>query len=64
MERIEWRKSSRSTTSGECVEVANLDASAVSVRDSKFPDAVHLTFCLDVWATFADAVKTGRYDRP
>ncbi|WP_344240064.1 DUF397 domain-containing protein [Actinocorallia libanotica] len=39
-----WRKSSRSSNSGgQCVEVTVL-SERIGVRDSKNPDATHLTF--------------------
>lgn len=60
-----WRKSAHSNNGGECVEVADLgDAGAVGVRDSKAPDAGHLTFAPSDWAAFARAVKAGKYDQP
>jgi hypothetical protein len=40
---VDWRKSSHSHSSGECVEVAAFPAGAVGVRDSKNPGGPHLT---------------------
>jgi hypothetical protein len=50
-----WRKSSRSAngTSGQCVELADL-GSAIGIRDSKSPDAGHLTISPE---TFADLLS-------
>ncbi|WFE32953.1 DUF397 domain-containing protein [Micromonospora sp. WMMD975] len=47
-----WRKSTRSGTQGDCVEVAdNLDG-VVGVRDSKDPAGPVLTFAPDAWRAF------------
>lgn len=55
----EWRKSSYSTQSQNCVEVADLPG-ASAVRDSQHPEAGHLTFPAAEWRAFLDAVKTDR----
>ncbi|MFD6609638.1 DUF397 domain-containing protein [Micromonospora chalcea] len=47
-----WRKSSRSGTQGDCVEVADNLAGVVGVRDSKDPDGPMLTFTPDAWRAF------------
>ncbi|MDT0438976.1 MULTISPECIES: DUF397 domain-containing protein [Streptomyces] len=47
-----WRKSSYSNDSGgECVEVSPCPA-AVHIRDSKTPDAPHLTVSGGAWSAF------------
>jgi hypothetical protein len=57
-----WRKSTRSNgAGGNCVEVADLAAS-IGVRDSKAPDAGHLTFDPQAWATFIAQVRNGQHD--
>ncbi|SFP77951.1 DUF397 domain-containing protein [Actinomadura madurae] len=58
-----WRKSTRCGASNGCVEVARLDADAISVRDTE--DAVTiLAFGAGEWRRFTDEVKRGRFDRP
>ncbi|MFI0352474.1 DUF397 domain-containing protein [Actinomadura sp. 9N407] len=56
-----WRKSSHSNgAGGACVEVAALSTS-IGVRDSKAPDAGHLKFGPQAWATFITQVRNGRH---
>ncbi|MCP2336032.1 DUF397 domain-containing protein [Actinomadura rupiterrae] len=43
-----WRKSSYSDAGGQnCVELGDLEAGVIGVRDSKAPDAGHLTIAAD-----------------
>ncbi|WP_158849066.1 DUF397 domain-containing protein [Saccharothrix deserti] len=59
-----WRKSSRSATSGQCVEIGtSTDSIQVGVRDSKLgEDSPILTFTPGVMATFVSAAKDGGFD--
>ncbi|MFI6434864.1 DUF397 domain-containing protein [Streptomyces sp. NPDC050759] len=51
MSELTWIKSSYSDSGGgECVEVAT--TSAIHIRDSKTPDAGHLTVSPATWASF------------
>jgi Domain of unknown function (DUF397) len=56
MEYATWRKSTRSASQSNCVEVAAYGA----VRDSKNPDGPVLRVDLSV---FLPAMKSGRFDR-
>lgn len=56
-----WRKSSRSSANGQCVEWAELDQT-VAVRDSKNPDGPVLLFTPGEWAAFVEGVKDGEAD--
>lgn len=53
-----WRKSSRSGSEGDCVEVACFPG-AVGVRDSKDRQGPVLSFSLEVWEAFARATVAG-----
>jgi hypothetical protein len=48
----DWRKSSYSNDSGgQCVEIATCPHT-IHIRDSKNPDAPHLTVSGEAWAAF------------
>ncbi len=57
----DWRKSSRSSTNGACVEVRRLD-SVVEVRDTKDRGGPILRFTASAWREFVDAVHSGYFD--
>ena len=56
-----WRKSSRSGSSGNCVEVADNLPGVVAVRDSKDPEGPALTFSPAVWQAFLNDAKAGEF---
>lgn len=53
-----WRKSSRSATQGECVEIAHTPT-ATGIRDSKNPTGACLILPLTQWAGVLTRVKSG-----
>lgn len=65
LDRVAWRKSTRSPNSGggSCVELGPLPGSAgVAVRDTKDRDGGVLVVAGDSWTGFLDGVKRGRFD--
>ncbi len=58
--RIEWRKSSLSTTNG-CVEVAFVEGQ-VGVRDSKDRQGPMLMFTAHEWEAFLAGASEGQFD--
>ncbi len=55
-------KSTRSTGTGNCVEVAALPGGHRAVRDSKHPTGPALTFTATEWAAFTTSLRTGEFD--
>lgn len=58
----EWRKSSWSYGTGECVEVATPSGKSIDVRDSKNVQGVVLTFNPTRWHVFIANVRSGEFD--
>lgn len=56
MQRLIWRKSSYSATQGECIEVADL-STGIGLRDSKQPEAGHLTVTTEAFSRFLRQIK-------
>ncbi|WP_199040242.1 DUF397 domain-containing protein [Glycomyces salinus] len=60
-----WRKSSRSSTNGQCVEAAPVggtESPAFAIRDSKLPtdgDFPHLLVSAATWTALITAAKSG-----
>jgi len=54
-----WRKSTRSSNQGACVEIADNLSGLVGVRDSKDPTGPTLAFSPTTWTSFVAATRTG-----
>jgi hypothetical protein len=57
-----WRKSSRSYSSGGCVEVTSLRGKHIGLRDSRDPRGPVLRFAAAEWAAFLANVRDGAFD--
>ncbi|WP_431874282.1 DUF397 domain-containing protein [Micromonospora marina] len=60
LSRARWKKSTRSSGNGQCVEVANL-GNAVALRDSKDPTGPALLFRREGWTSFLAGTKQGQF---
>jgi hypothetical protein len=60
---VVWRKSRRSNSSGNCVELALLPTrDGVAIRNSRQPDGPALVYTLDEIAAFLGGVQDGDFD--
>ncbi len=56
-----WFRSSYSTSSGDCVEVAFLTPETIGVRDSKNATGPALSFTPSEWDAFTTALRSGAF---
>ena len=59
LSRADWRKSSYSSQSGNCVEVATNLPGAVAIRDSKHPEGSGLLVPAAEWCAFVGGLQAG-----
>jgi hypothetical protein len=63
MERLVWRKATKSGQNGGCVEVLMLPDGSVKVRDTKAGGhGPVLSFTPAEWDAFLDGAKLGEFD--
>jgi hypothetical protein len=59
---VAWRKSRRSNSQGNCVEVAELPGGAVAVRNSRHPQGPALVYTRAEMEALILGVKDGDFD--
>lgn len=60
---LDWIKSSLSYANGNCVEIADLGAGNVGVRNSRDPGGAILEFTPAEWKAFVGGVLNGDFAR-
>ncbi|MDQ0943157.1 DUF397 domain-containing protein [Streptomyces sp. V1I1] len=58
-----WRTSSYSGSTNDCVEIGELPGGGRAVRDSKNRDGGFFRFTAGEWAAFIQGVKAGEFDQ-
>ena len=59
---VSWRKSRRSNSSGNCVEMAELTDGQVAVRNSRFPEGPALVYTRGEIEALVLGAKDGDFD--
>jgi hypothetical protein len=59
---LTWRKSAKSGSTGDCVEIGTTDGQASGIRDSKRPHDGHLAITAATFGALLASVKAGRLD--
>ena len=57
----QWRKSSRSYGTGDCIEVAAPSGKRIAVRDSKNVGGAVLMFSSAQWSAFVAGIRTDKF---
>ncbi len=61
-ESVQWRKSTASNPSGNCVELAELAGGEVALRNSRFPAGPVLVGTRAAVAAFVRGARSGEFD--
>jgi hypothetical protein len=61
-ETVQWRKSTASNPSGNCVELAELTGGEIALRNSRFPAGPVLVGTRAAVAAFVRAARSGELD--
>jgi len=59
---VQWQKSRRSNSQGNCVELARLSGGQVAVRNSRHPEGLALVYTHDEMVAFIEGAKDGDFD--
>jgi hypothetical protein len=59
---VQWRKSTHSNPSGNCLEVARLSDGRLAVRNSRHPSGPALIYTPAEIAAFVNGAKDGEFD--